>query len=186
MVKTRNAREKKGGKRSALSSTKTKKKEQPVRSARLKRSALPSAKAASTRSRLKRSIGESIISDDSTEFTHCKHTTFDVHNVNTKICKPQAWLCSTCDVSHDVWICLSCGKTGCGRDTKGHAYKHFEESKHPIALHLNKKHCYCYACEEYVVLDNKNNELELIRRLIEDVQTQESSASYTRSGRKDI
>ena len=136
------------------------------------------SKAGRSAGRKKRAIG-----DDAAEFIHCKHNTFDVHNVVTKINKPEAWLCSTCDVSHDVWVCLTCGSTGCGRETGAHAFKHYEDYKHPISLHLNKKHCYCYACEEYVVLDNKNSELELIRHLIDDVQSQESSASYTRSGK---
>ena len=108
---------------------------------------------------------------------------FDLHHINNKITRPEAWLCDSCEVSHDVWVCLSCGNVGCGRESEGHALKHFKDTKHPISLCLNSKHCFCYLCDDWVIADNKHNELELIRRLLNDVQSQEFSASYTRSGK---
>ena len=67
--------------------------------------------------------------------------------------EPTTWTCA-CDVSSDVWMCLTCGAVGCSRDKNKHALKHYEETKHPFAICLNTKHCWCFACDEWVTEDN--------------------------------
>ena len=64
-----------------------------------------------------------------------------------------------------------------------HALEHYNDTKHPIAIDLNSKQCWCFQCDEWVTEDNKRSELDLIRSLLSDVQSQEFSASYTRSGK---
>jgi uncharacterized UBP type Zn finger protein len=115
-------------------------------------------------------------------FKKCTHTSFDISQVHSRLSKPMTWTCH-CDVSSDVWMCLTCGFVGCSREKNKHALEHFKESKHPIAICLNSKHCWCFTCDEWVTEDNKRSELDLIRSLLTDVQSQEFSASYTRSGK---
>ena len=115
-------------------------------------------------------------------FKKCVHMSFDISQVHARVSKPTTWTCA-CDVSSDVWMCLTCGAVGCSRDKNKHALEHYEETKHPIAICLNTKHCWCFACDEWVTEDNQRSELDLIRSLLTDVQSQEFSASYTRSGK---
>lgn len=73
-------------------------------------------------------------------------------------------VCFSCDLTQNLWLCLSCGTIGCGReqfgsDVKGnsHALAHFESSAHPVAVKLGSLSanpdscdCYCYACNDEV------------------------------------
>ena len=40
--------------------------------------------------------------------------------------------------------CLSCSNVACGRYIKEHAVKHYQETKHPLALEVNEKYAYWY------------------------------------------
>ena len=42
----------------------------------------------------------------------------------------------SCHSTVDLWMCLICGHTGCGRYRGSHAAKHFEETGHGFALEL--------------------------------------------------
>ena len=86
-------------------------------------------------------------------FKTCVHMSFDISQVHARVSKPTTWTCA-CDVSSDVWMCLTCGAVGCSRDKNKHALEHYEETKHPIAICLNTKHCWCFACDEWVTEDN--------------------------------
>ena len=50
--------------------------------------------------------------------------------------------CSKCNLKENLWLCLTCGALGCGRELyaglggNGHALAHFEESSHPICVKL--------------------------------------------------
>lgn len=50
--------------------------------------------------------------------------------------------CTQCDLKENLWLCLTCGSLGCGRQMwggvggNGHAMKHFEETKHPVCVKL--------------------------------------------------
>jgi ubiquitin carboxyl-terminal hydrolase 5/13 len=86
--------------------------------------------------------------------------------------------CSKCDLKENLWLCLTCGALGCGRNMyggvggNGHALAHFEASRHPVCVKLgtitpegnagelsphhtlpyttdNKRaDIYCYACDD--------------------------------------
>lgn len=72
--------------------------------------------------------------------------------------------CSLCDLSLNLWICLTCGTVSCGRsqfgsDIKGnsHALAHYDHCGHPVAAKLgslsaeeDKCDCYCYKCNDEV------------------------------------
>lgn len=50
--------------------------------------------------------------------------------------------CQSCDLKENLWLCLTCGSLGCGRQLyggvggNGHGLKHFEESRHPVSVKL--------------------------------------------------
>ncbi|KAH9970100.1 hypothetical protein BGW80DRAFT_1333302 [Lactifluus volemus] len=68
--------------------------------------------------------------------------------------------CAQCDLKENLWLCLTCGVLGCGRQHyggiggNGHALTHFKESTHPVCVKLGTitpegtADIYCYACDE--------------------------------------
>ncbi|KAF2163309.1 hypothetical protein M409DRAFT_68584 [Zasmidium cellare ATCC 36951] len=59
-------------------------------------------------------------------------------------------LCSVCDKTSSLWICLICGNVGCGRYDDAHAYAHYEETSHCYAMDINTQHVWDYAGDGYV------------------------------------
>lgn len=59
-------------------------------------------------------------------------------------------LCSICDCTDDLWICLICGYVGCGRYKGGHAKDHWKETAHSFALELETQHVWDYAGDMWV------------------------------------
>ena len=62
----------------------------------------------------------------------------------------EASLCSVCDCTDDLWICLICGNVGCGRYKGGHAKEHWKESAHNFALEIETQHVWDYAEDTWV------------------------------------
>lgn len=50
--------------------------------------------------------------------------------------------CGDCNLNTNLWLCLSCGSLGCGRQNydgtggKGHAKKHFAKTGHAVAVKI--------------------------------------------------
>lgn len=59
-------------------------------------------------------------------------------------------LCSVCDETSDLWICLICGNVGCGRYKGGHAKDHWKETAHCFSLELETQHVWDYAGDMWV------------------------------------
>jgi BRCA1-associated protein len=59
-------------------------------------------------------------------------------------------LCTVCDCTEDLWICLICGNNGCGRYKGGHAKEHWTESGHNYALEIETQHVWDYASDGWV------------------------------------
>ncbi|RDL39600.1 uncharacterized protein BP5553_03940 [Venustampulla echinocandica] len=62
----------------------------------------------------------------------------------------EASLCSVCDCTDDLWICLICGTVGCGRYKGGHAKEHWKDSAHNFALEIETQHVWDYAGDTWV------------------------------------
>lgn len=68
--------------------------------------------------------------------------------------------CAKCDLTSNLWLCLTCGHLGCGRAQFGgvsgnsHGLSHFEESGHPCSVKQGTitaegtADLYCYACND--------------------------------------
>ncbi|SJX60336.1 related to ubiquitin-specific processing protease [Sporisorium reilianum f. sp. reilianum] len=68
--------------------------------------------------------------------------------------------CGKCDLTSNLWLCLTCGHLGCGRAQFGgvggnsHGLAHFEETGHPVSVKQGtitaegSADVYCYACND--------------------------------------
>jgi BRCA1-associated protein len=59
-------------------------------------------------------------------------------------------LCAACDCPEDLWICLICGRVGCGRYKGGHAKEHWKDTAHSFALEIETQHVWDYAGDTWV------------------------------------
>lgn len=83
----------------------------------------------------------------------CRHTNeaFDPANpYNQPFGASVSNLCTVCDTPDDLWICLICGRVGCGRYKGGHAKDHWKETAHCFALELETQHVWDYAGDTWV------------------------------------
>lgn len=58
--------------------------------------------------------------------------------------------CLTCDLRDNIWVCMVCAHTGCGRYTCQHAQHHFEQSGHPFSLELASGRIWDYDYDTFV------------------------------------
>ena len=68
--------------------------------------------------------------------------------------------CQKCELKENLWLCLTCGSLGCGRQQfggvggNGHGLQHYEETKHPVSVKLGTitpegtADVYCYECND--------------------------------------
>ncbi|SGZ53158.1 CIC11C00000001129 [Sungouiella intermedia] len=82
--------------------------------------------------------------------------------------------CAYCDLKENLWVCLTCGTVGCGREQYGsslkgnsHALEHFNSTGHAVAVKLGSLSaddeescdCYCYLCNDEVKVPELSNKL---------------------------
>ncbi|THD28106.1 Histone deacetylase 6 [Fasciola hepatica] len=58
--------------------------------------------------------------------------------------------CSSCTQTEEIWVCLLCHETGCGRYAQAHMLEHYKTTGHPIALSFADLSTWCYQCESYI------------------------------------
>ncbi|XP_006871875.1 PREDICTED: ubiquitin carboxyl-terminal hydrolase 44 [Chrysochloris asiatica] len=112
----------------------------------------------------------------------CKHIGQLQLAQDHSILNPQKWHCVDCNTTESIWACLSCSHVACGRYIEEHALKHFQDSKHPVALEVNEMYVFCYFCDDYVLNDNSAGDLKLLRSTLSAIKSQTYHCS-TRSGR---
>ncbi|KAJ7962793.1 BRCA1-associated protein [Quillaja saponaria] len=64
--------------------------------------------------------------------------------------QPEKSVCSVCQTTENLWICVICGFVGCGRYKGGHAIIHWKETQHCYSLELETQRVWDYAGDNYV------------------------------------
>ena len=93
----------------------------------------------------------------------CKHVGRLRLAQDHSILNPQKWCCRECATTESVWACLKCSHVACGRYIEDHALKHFEKTGHPLAMEVRDLYVFCYLCKDYVLNDNPEGDLKLLR-----------------------
>uniref|UniRef100_A0A3Q3FEA7 Ubiquitin carboxyl-terminal hydrolase n=1 Tax=Labrus bergylta TaxID=56723 RepID=A0A3Q3FEA7_9LABR len=101
----------------------------------------------------------------------CKHVGRLRLGQDHSILNPQKWHCVDCSTTDSVWACLKCSHVACGRFMEEHSLKHFEESHHPLAMEVRELDVFCFACGDYVLNDNVEGDLKLLRGALSTVRS---------------
>ncbi|KAF6166909.1 hypothetical protein GIB67_020138 [Kingdonia uniflora] len=64
--------------------------------------------------------------------------------------QPEKSICSVCETSENLWMCVICGFVGCGRYKEGHAIMHWKETEHCYSLEMETQRVWDYAGDNYV------------------------------------
>uniref|UniRef100_H2Z741 Ubiquitin carboxyl-terminal hydrolase n=1 Tax=Ciona savignyi TaxID=51511 RepID=H2Z741_CIOSA len=112
---------------------------------------------------------------------NCKHILRMTVGERHSVVNPQHWLCNVCYTTESVWACLSCPNVACGRYIHEHALNHYIETQHPLSIDVNELYVYCYACEKYVLNDNKAGDIKVLRETLQAIRYQNFTGT-TRSG----
>ncbi|KPP65973.1 ubiquitin carboxyl-terminal hydrolase 49-like [Scleropages formosus] len=100
----------------------------------------------------------------------CKHVGRLRLAQDHSILNPQKWHCVDCGTTESVWACLKCSHVACGRYMEEHALNHFQESRHPLAMEVRELDVFCHACGDYVLNDNAEGDLKLLRAALSTVR----------------
>uniref|UniRef100_A0A3P8UJS1 Ubiquitin carboxyl-terminal hydrolase n=1 Tax=Cynoglossus semilaevis TaxID=244447 RepID=A0A3P8UJS1_CYNSE len=101
----------------------------------------------------------------------CKHVGRLRLGQDHSILNPQKWHCVDCSTTDSVWACLKCSHVACGRFMEEHSLKHFQESQHPLAMEVRELDVFCFACGDYVLNDNAEGDLKLLRGALSTVRS---------------
>lgn len=104
------------------------------------------------------------------EMDRCKHVGRLRLGHDHSILNPQKWHCVDCSTTDSVWACLKCSHVACGRFMEEHSLKHFHESQHPLAMEVRELDVFCFACGDYVLNDNAEGDLKLLRGALSTVR----------------
>lgn len=105
------------------------------------------------------------------EMDRCKHVGRLRLGHDHSILNPQKWHCVDCSTTDSVWACLKCSHVACGRFMEEHSLKHFQESHHPLAMEVRELDVFCFACGDYVLNDNAEGDLKLLRGALSTVRS---------------
>ncbi|XP_069879852.1 ubiquitin carboxyl-terminal hydrolase 49 isoform X1 [Dipodomys merriami] len=111
----------------------------------------------------------------------CKHVGRLRLAQDHSILNPQKWRCLECATTESVWACLKCAHVACGRYMEDHALKHFQETGHPLAMEVRDLYVFCYLCKDYVLNDNPEGDLKLLRSSLLAVRGQQDRAGRGRT-----
>lgn len=87
-------------------------------------------------------------SGDRKQSSSSRHDQTNSINVATDVTKLRR--CLTCDLRDNIWVCMICAHTGCGRYTCQHAQHHYEQSGHPFSLELASGRIWDYDHDTFV------------------------------------
>ncbi|KAJ3284164.1 hypothetical protein HDU79_008435 [Rhizoclosmatium sp. JEL0117] len=90
----------------------------------------------------------------------CEHTKNLIQGPPKPLERQSLAHCNSCELKENLWLCLTCGNLGCGRQQfggvggNGHGMAHFDASLHPVSVKLGTitpeggADVYCYLCNE--------------------------------------
>jgi ubiquitin carboxyl-terminal hydrolase 5/13 len=105
---------------------------------------------------------QSSLSEWEMEYKPCVHTR-TLEQSGSHIAEKSLATCDSCELRANLWLCLTCGKLGCGRKNydgtggNNHGVEHWRSSQHPLVVKLGtitpegSASIHCYACDEEVV-----------------------------------
>ncbi|KAI8819941.1 uncharacterized protein EV422DRAFT_532891 [Fimicolochytrium jonesii] len=94
------------------------------------------------------------------EIVACRHTEGLVQDAGRKLEASNLAHCTSCPLPTNLWLCLTCGNLGCGRQQVGglggnsHGLAHHDATRHPVAVKLGTitpeggADVFCYECGE--------------------------------------
>ncbi|NXA06887.1 UBP49 hydrolase, partial [Sapayoa aenigma] len=100
----------------------------------------------------------------------CKHVGRLRLAQDHSILNPQKWQCVDCQTTESLWACLKCSHVACGTYIEEHALRHFQETRHPLAMEVHDLYVFCYLCQDYVLNDNPEGDLKLLRSSLSAIQ----------------
>ncbi|KAM9444534.1 ubiquitin carboxyl-terminal hydrolase 49 [Clarias gariepinus] len=100
----------------------------------------------------------------------CKHVVRLRVGQHHSILNPQKWRCVDCDTTESVWACLKCSHVACGHYIEEHSLKHYRETQHPLAMEVRELDVFCFACGDYVLNDNAEGDLKLLRGALSTIR----------------
>ena len=111
----------------------------------------------------------------------CEHTLTLQQSQGIKIAEKSIAKCNDCNLSSNLWLCLTCGNLSCGRKETGgnqHAIEHYKKTNHPLVVKTGtitpdgEASLYCYACDNDV---KDENLAEHLKNLGIDINTQKKT-----------
>ncbi|KAB5536727.1 hypothetical protein PHYPO_G00110750 [Pangasianodon hypophthalmus] len=100
----------------------------------------------------------------------CKHVVRLRLGQDHSILNPQKWRCVDCNTTESMWACLKCSHVACGRYIDEHSLRHYRETQHPLAMEVRELDVFCFACGDYVLNDNAEGDLKLLRGALSTVR----------------
>lgn len=104
------------------------------------------------------------------DMDRCKHVVRLRLGHGHSILNPQKWRCVDCDTTESVWACLKCSHVACGRYMEEHWLSHYQQTQHPLAMEVRELDVFCFACGDYVLNDNVEGDLKLLRGALSTVR----------------
>ncbi|KAL0154323.1 hypothetical protein M9458_050436 [Cirrhinus mrigala] len=101
----------------------------------------------------------------------CKHVVRFRLGHGHSILNPQMWRCVDCGTTESVWACLKCSHVACGRYMEEHSLSHYQQTQHPLAMDVRELDVFCFACGDYVLNDNVEGDLKLLRGALSTVRS---------------
>ncbi len=105
------------------------------------------------------------------DMDRCKHVVRFRLGQGHSILNPQMWRCIDCGTTESVWACLKCAHVACGRYMEEHSLSHYQTMQHPLAMDVRELDVFCFACGDYVLNDNVEGDLKLLRGALSTVRS---------------
>ncbi|TRY86027.1 hypothetical protein DNTS_029361 [Danionella cerebrum] len=118
------------------------------------------------------------------DMDRCKHVVRFRLGHEHSILNPPMWRCVDCSTTESVWACLKCAHVSCGRYMEEHSRRHYQQTQHPLAMDVHELDVFCFECGDYVLNDNVEGDLKLLRGALSTVRS--PSQRSLRSSQSDV